>query len=273
MSYKQGDRVLILDSDPVYAGKSGIVRSFRDGQIEVEFDNGKGTFVFFRDVQLLVQPNAKVVHAYKVGDRVLGEFFNGERAEGTVTKLHPPGYPGKIAVRFDNYDSYQGAGDYHAWDPRTLIPVSANVPEESAEEIEHQQKTVYAALRLTTVSATFVLASGRVVHMPDPVGDNWVLDDLNVFPEGTGVSVTTDRINISNVLLKDMDTDMPINRVNHEQGRCWLKDMERIVNARDRKSPFEERFACITVLRYFKVKLPEPETDNLSLPTLRAYLW
>ena len=265
--FKTGDRVQVLESDRAYAGTLATVTGFRDGygcQVEVKFDSGNKSNIFEKD--LMTAP-AKTLN---IGDRVQSKFSDGEMMSGTVV-----GVRGEYAsVRFDNF-TYMNDNDCHTREisSMSLLRHEKNMKDLLGRAFGMSEKKIAEHARKSTVSATFVLASGREVRMPDPPEADWVLDDTTPFAFGVGVTIAAGSVHVAGYMMKDSDTGEMIGKVTHEQGLCWIKDMERIVNERKKVSVFEDRFACIKELRYYKERIIDAEFDDLAFPTLRAYLW
>lgn len=205
-----------------------------------------------------------------IGDRVQSKFSDGEMMSGTVV-----GVRGEYAsVRFDNY-TYMDDNDRHTREISSmgLLRHEKNMKDLLGRAFGMSEKKIAEHARKSTVSATFVLASGREVRMPDPPEKDWELDDTTPFAFGVGVMISAGFVHVAGYMMKDSDTGEMIGKVTHEQGLCWIKDMERIVNERKKVSVFEDRFACIKELRYYKERIIDAEFDDLAFPTLRAYLW
>jgi len=125
------------------------------------------------------------------------------------------------------------------------------------------------AERRRTVAATIILATGLEVRVPDPVGKDWVLTKT-VKVEGIhGFSIGMDAFSYYFSGAHFMDSVS----LRHKEAICWMKDMRRIVEERSTKSPFDERYAYVTELRYFEERPPIVEVDDPAYPTLKAYLW
>lgn len=60
--------------------------------------------------------------------------------------------------------------------------------------------------------------------------------------------------------------------VTHDEGRCWLADMARKVNATVRVSPFEERWAYATTLRRWRER-PIVTERYSGCDSILACLW
>lgn len=132
----------------------------------------------------------------------------------------------------------------------------------------------------TTVSATIVLASGREVRMPDPNPEKWELFETRSLGPASRVRArrgapNTDKdsfLIISRCAAEGKDEEQP--EVRHETGRCWLKDMTRIVNMTQKPDHFTTKYAYVTELRLYKERVLDAVfDDDLAFPTLRAYLW
>lgn len=131
----------------------------------------------------------------------------------------------------------------------------------------------------TTVSATIVLASGREVRMPDPNPEKWELFETRSLGPASRVRARlrapSERVSylvISHCAAEGKDEEQP--EVRHETGRCWLKDMTRIVNMTQKPDHFTTKYAYVTELRLYKERVLDAVfDDDLAFPTLRAYLW
>jgi hypothetical protein len=138
-------------------------------------------------------------------------------------------------------------------------------PKLSFDVVEWDRDISKPALK-ETWSATIVLASGREVSIPDPNPEKWELVE------------TKKDLPIKKILITPLSgINQPGNEgkvypVVHEAGRCWIKDMARIVSQTERVSPFEERFSYLVELRHFKEKAVVENSYTNALPTL-SVLW
>jgi len=138
-------------------------------------------------------------------------------------------------------------------------------PKLSFDVVEWDRDISKSSLK-ETWSATIVLASGREVSIPDPNPEKWELVE------------TKKDLPIKKILITPLSgINQPGNEgkvypVVHEAGRCWIKDMARIVSQTERVSPFEERFSYLVELRHFKEKAVVENSYTNALPTL-SVLW
>jgi len=138
-------------------------------------------------------------------------------------------------------------------------------PKFSFDVVEWDRDISKSSLK-ETWSATIVLASGREVSIPDPNPEKWELVE------------TKKDLPIKKILITPLSgINQPGNEgkvypVVHEAGRCWIKDMARIVSQTERVSPFEERFSYLVELRHFKEKAVVENSYTNALPTL-SVLW
>jgi hypothetical protein len=125
-----------------------------------------------------------------------------------------------------------------------------------------------------TWSATIVLASGREVRIPDPNPEKWELvetkKDLPIVPVQIVLEALFSSAGVNGP--DRLHQKSYTHAVVHEQGRCWIKDMKRIVEQGEHKGPFEHRFSYLVELRHFKERAVEENSYPNSLPTL-SVLW
>ena len=205
-----------------------------------------------------------------IGDRVQSKFSDGEMMSGTVV-----GVRGEYAsVRFDNY-TYMDDNDRHTREISSmgLLRHEKNMKDLLGRAFGMSEKKIAEHARKSTVSATFVLASGREVRMPDPPEKDWELDNdaPASFDPRNQVGVENAPKGTANIVAGD-----DRHHVQHEAGLCWLKDMGQIINTTVSTADFgrhESRFTSLKELRYYKERIIDAEFDDLAFPTLRAYLW
>jgi hypothetical protein len=120
-----------------------------------------------------------------------------------------------------------------------------------------------------TCAATIVLASGREVRIPDPDPEHWELVETQKdCPVGP---VTASVEEAGSFIFPSFGCGG--SRVEHDEGRCWLKDMFRAVNETNKVDDFTTRYAYVTELRTYREKAPESKQEyQCSQPTLRT-LW
>jgi hypothetical protein len=119
-----------------------------------------------------------------------------------------------------------------------------------------------------TWSATIVLADGRTVRVPDPAPDRWELVEERKVekPQRT-------RVALASIIMGDIPSpEFFGGDVKHDEGRCWLADMFKIVNATHEVSPFEERFAYATELRRWRER-PAERARYSGCDSILACLW
>lgn len=112
-----------------------------------------------------------------------------------------------------------------------------------------------------THAATIVLASGREVEIPPPNALWELVERLEPGPQY--------RVVIDNNILQ---LAQPY-AIHHDAGRCWLKDMARLVNQTEHVDHFTDRYAYVKELRVYRAKPITLAKDDCPLPTLKAYLW
>jgi len=127
----------------------------------------------------------------------------------------------------------------------------------------------YGVAPKVTHSATIVLASGRIVDIPNPDPALWGLTETQKdCPIGP---VTTSVENAGSFLFPSFGCGG--SRVDHEEGRCWLKDMSRVVNETTKIDAFTTKYAYVTELRTYKSRAPKaPESYECANPVLKV-LW
>ncbi len=118
----------------------------------------------------------------------------------------------------------------------------------------------------TTYSATIVLASGRVVNVPNPNEKDWTLKSTEKVTRIEPVLLDHEEGN------EDVDEFVLNSFVEHEEGLCWLKDMARIIEQKDVVSPFETKFSYVTEIRKYVRKPIEKPSYECTMPALRC-LW
>ena len=118
----------------------------------------------------------------------------------------------------------------------------------------------------TTYSATIVLASGRVVDIPNPNEKDWTLKSTEKVTRVEPLLLDHEEGN------EDVDEFVLNSFVEHEEGRCWLKDMSRIIEQKDVVSPFETKFSYVTEIRKYVRKPIETPIYECTMPALRC-LW
>ena len=118
----------------------------------------------------------------------------------------------------------------------------------------------------TTYSATIVLASGRVVNVPNPNEKAWTLKSTEKVTRIEPVLLDHEEGN------EDVDEFVLTSFVEHEEGLCWLKDMSRIIEQKDVVSPFETKFSYVTEIRKYVRKPIETPIYECTMPALRC-LW
>lgn len=118
----------------------------------------------------------------------------------------------------------------------------------------------------TTYSATIVLASGRVVNIPNPNEKDWTLKNTEKVTRIEPVLLDHEEWN------EDVDEFVLNSFVEHEEGKCWLKDMARIIEQKDVVSPFETKFSYVTEIRKYVRKPIEKPAYECTMPALRC-LW
>jgi hypothetical protein len=232
---------------------------------------GTSTYYFCK-TSLLHEGDAKPEpRAFKVGDMVRVKCLDAKSvssmqdlvgATGRVNRIGPEGH---VHIEIT---SPRGAQCFFL--PASLELISEEVPSLSPKEKKAEFARAYgaaAALR-TTVSATIILASGREVRMPDPPAEKWTQDRSGTYDFGHCVAVGT---TLEEGTLAVEGTTL--GKITHDEGLCWLRDMARIVNIREQKSPFEIRFSCIKEIRYFLEKPPKAEEKYTNADSVLATLW
>jgi len=312
--FRVGDHVEILPTDSCYAGKRGVVRGFSGDQVEVDFGNEKSTFAYVKDLKKIndaksVMDILKMLASGFTSKKTAGEVLGIpektldeiQKGMGIPTKyLFPEGMvknreeelmrplPSDTIFRVKTKN-----------DPPAIAKAKALLKERElaagygmADISEYYKQKIAAGLGVppevlgkpgeskTTVSATIVLASGREVRMPDPNPEKWELFETRTLGPASRVRARrgaphTDEdsyLIVAHCAQEGKAEEKPA--VAHKEGRCWLKDMTRIVNMTEKPDHFTTKYAYATELRFYKERIIDAEFDSdLPYPTLRAYLW
>ncbi len=119
-----------------------------------------------------------------------------------------------------------------------------------------------------TWSADITLADGHMVRVPDPDPARWELVKRCAPDVVCALEMTE-----NGYVTRQEEGDVLIKRfLVHDEGRCWAKDMARVVNATKRLSPFELRFAHVTEWRLWR-KRPARQERYGGSEGILACLW
>lgn len=266
--------------------------------MKVDFGNENGTYSHANDLM-------KVVDTVRSQQRILEQVANGVISKKTACDVLgipekvidglsvglgvPPEFILSDAATKNKEDCMfpvNANGDAFALKKMTLgraYRMSQTLAEKVVKETfngadpKKREQGTPMGVSKTTVSATIVLASGREVHMPDPDSENWEL--IETRPLGPASRVRA-RLRAPSepetylVIAHCFNGQEEKPAVLHETGRCWLKDMTRIVNMTEKVDHFTTKYAYVTELRFFQERVVEAELDSdRPYPTLRAYLW
>jgi len=230
---------------------------------------GTSTYYFCK-TSLLHEGDAKLeTREFKTGDSVRVKCLDEKSvssmrdlvgARGKVNRIDPDGH---VHIEITSPRCAQCF-----FLPASLELVSEDAPSLSPKEKKAAFARAYgaaaAALR-TTVSATIILASGREVCMPDPPLAAW-----EIFDQKKGGTQYRAKINDEGHTLHSGGASLGIC---HEEGRCWTKDMARIVNQTERVDHFTERYAYVTELRCFQERPPKDKEAYTNADSVLATLW
>lgn len=123
----------------------------------------------------------------------------------------------------------------------------------------------------TTYAATIVLASGRVVDIPAPDPEKWKLSYILKAENNKYATLSIKAWKATDIALRGVDGYGEF-QIEHDEGRCWLSDMARIINQKEEISPFETRFSYISEVREYVRKPLETPAYECTMPALRC-LW
>ncbi len=279
-----------------YSNGVGTVKALHDsfGFYHIEFPGGGVVDTYYGDLEYIpeekkeeiVDPEALTIKAggkfilnpgngTKMGegmDKVV--FVKGNKDAFAITpnsfKMNQPIYCDDIPKRDSNKDVYKysvkfinAAGD----DVTSALPGRELFPEPYRNT---SMKKVFEKCYgpQTTYCATIVLASGRVVNIPAPDPKLWDLKATTKIRKITQLWCDDEDY------IETEDNLSPLDRwdIHHEEGKCWLKDMARIVNEETKNGPFETKFSYVTEIRKYVRKETKPEVYECANPVLR-YLW
>lgn len=167
----------------------------------------------------------------------------------------------------------RAAGLKELFDKGRVFPPQRIIMSEAQFQSLAMDPTLSTVPPKETWSATIVLASGREVSIPDPDPEKWELIETKKNLPIVPVQIVLDAL-CSSAGVEGSDRlhlKSYSHAVVHEQGRCWIKDMKRIVEQIEPKGPFENRFSYLVELRHFKERVIENSYPN-PLPAL-SVLW
>lgn len=286
--FRLGDRVRIkgykgsaLNGKYAVVTKIDLTPRYMEGEVGVR----KDLYSYMGPTDFHAIPPQDLTKEFCIGDRIRVEDLtpaNGR--EGVI--LQKASTPGLYFVLLDGWPNesfigysrmvFLGAGAVSA----VPVGIAATIKELADALIGKRDKEPELARaygmsekklaeRRRTVSATIILANGLEVRIPDPAGKDWVctkkvkIDGIHCFSVGTdALGYYFGGEHLSHIVC-----------IRHSEGKCWMKDMRRVIEECITKGPFDVRYAYVTELRFFEEQFPVIEVDDPAYPMLRAYLW
>lgn len=309
--FKVGDRVRAPLTSCVGSKKElGIISDvfvsdlYRCEHYRITLDTGQYLYYLPEEIEKVEENEMNNVHKFNVGDEVIvigkDKLYNSDLMSkyigsyGVVTRdgfdltYGEPGY----VVQFSDSTSWSYLESSLMRSCRTDV----NFEYRQTEALKPEPRIPQASEMFERVdpkithSATITLANGRQVIIPDPDPKLWTLDKTIKFDKVAEVFANIcmpytpagkcdeDVYSLSGevILKKDAEgialCDPFDYHIQHEQGKCFLKDMARIINETIDEPPFTHRFSCVTEVRQWFRKPVEEDRYQSVLPAL-SVLW
>lgn len=180
-------------------------------------------------------------------------------------------------VVFVSKDAQSVSGPHFAFSEDALtkvedvcIKTEVKSPDKKLDEPRDHKRVMYNASQQFTYAVDITLASGREISVPGPTGKEWELVEQE---EIKGIHQATVRKNSIDVNDRPAPIYSSVVDITHEEGKCFLSDMGRIINQTVQNGPFETRFSYVTRLRkYYRKPNSRIEEYSSTLPALKV-LW